>query len=68
VKLNGVLISLEAEGGSQEGATTYSAPGTTITVQPLGDEADWRQNAELVFELDEGLSVGYRGFYGCEAG
>ena len=68
VKLNGVLISLEAEGGSQEGATTYSAPGTTITVQPLGDEADWRQNAELVFELDEGLSVGYRGFYGCDAG
>ena len=68
MKLNGVLIALEAEGGSQEGATTFSAPGTTVAVRPLGDEADWRQNAELVFELEEGLSVGYRGFYGCAAG
>jgi Domain of unknown function (DUF305) len=68
MKLNGVLVALESESGPQEGATTFSAPGTTVTVQPLGDEADWRQNADLVFELDEGLSVGYRGFYGCEAG
>ncbi len=68
MKLNGVLIALDAESGPQEGATTFSAPGTTVTVRSLGDEADWRQNGELVFELDEGLSVGYRGFYGCEAG
>ena len=68
MKLNGVLIALEAESGPQEGSTTFSAPGTTVTVRPLGDEADWRQNAELVFELDEGLSIGYRGFYGCAAG
>jgi hypothetical protein len=68
MKLNGVLVALEAESGAQEAAATFSAPGTTVTVQPLGDEADWRQNAELVFELDRGLSVGYRGFYGCEAG
>lgn len=68
MKLNGVLIALEAQSGPQEGSTTFSAPGTTVTVRPLGDEADWRQNAELVFELEEGLSVGYRGFYGCAAG
>lgn len=68
MKLNGVLIALEAESGPQEGSTTFSAPGTTVTVRPLGDEADWRQNAELIFELEEGLSVGYRGFYGCAAG
>ena len=68
MKLNGVLIALEAERGPQEGSSTFSAPGTTVTVRPLGDEADWRQNAELVFELAEGLSVGYRGFYGCAAG
>ncbi|MBZ8132588.1 DUF305 domain-containing protein [Afifella sp. IM 167] len=68
MRLNGILISLEAEGEPQGGAATFSAPGTTITVQPLGEEADWRQNAELVFELDEGLSVGYRGFYSCDAG
>jgi hypothetical protein len=68
MKLNGVLVALEAEGDPQEGAATFSAPGTTVAVRSLGDEADWRQNAELVFELDQGLSVGYRGFYGCEAG
>jgi hypothetical protein len=45
----------------------HRVPGTTITVRPLGDEADWRSDAELVFELDQGLTVGYRGFYGCEA-
>ena len=68
MKLNGVLVALEAEGDPQEGAATFSAPGTTVTVRRLGEEADWRQNAELVFELDEGLSVGYRGFFDCEAG
>ena len=68
VKLNGVLVALESAGDPQEGAATFSAPGTTVSVRPLGDEADWRQNAELAFELDQGLSVGYRGFYGCEAG
>ena len=26
-------------------------------MRPLGDEADWRQNAELVFELEEGLAI-----------
>lgn len=67
VKLNGVLIALEAGGEPQEGAARFAAPGTTVTVRPLGDEADWRADAELVFELDQGLSVGYRGFYACEA-
>ncbi|MBC7137954.1 MAG: DUF305 domain-containing protein [Defluviimonas sp.] len=67
VKLNGVLIALEAGSEPQEGAVRFAAPGTTVTVRPLGDEADWRADAELVFELDQGLSVGYRGFYACEA-
>lgn len=67
MKLNGVLVALETTGDPQEGAATFSAPGTTVTVSPLSEEADWRQNAELLFELDRGLSVGYRGFYRCEA-
>lgn len=66
MKLNGVLVALQAAG--EEGAATFSAPGATVTVRPLGDEADWRQNAELVFELEQGLRVGYGGFYGCEPG
>ena len=67
MKLNGVLVALEADGDPRQGAATFRAPGTTITVRPLGEEADWRQNAELVFALDEGLSVGYGGFFRCGA-
>jgi Domain of unknown function (DUF305) len=65
VKLNGVLVTLDTTGDPQSGTVEFSAPGTTIAVRNLGDEADWRQNAELVFELDQGLTVGYRGFYAC---
>ncbi|WP_244649377.1 hypothetical protein [Neoaquamicrobium sediminum] len=65
MKLNGVLITLDTAGDPQSGIAEFSAPGTTIAVRMLGDEADWRQNAELVFELDQGLTVGYRGFYAC---
>lgn len=68
MKLNGVLVGLEAAGEPQERVAAYSALGTTVTVRPLGNEADWRQNAELVFELDRGFSVGYGGFYRCAAG
>lgn len=67
MKLNGVLVGLEATGAPQNGAAEFSAPGATVSVRRLGDDADWRQNAELVFRLDRGLSVGYRGFYGCGA-
>ena len=70
VKLNGILVDLDAAGAPEGGAAfaAFAAPGIAIAVRPLGEEADWRQNAELVFELDRGLTVGYRGFYGCEAG
>ncbi|OYX27157.1 MAG: DUF305 domain-containing protein [Rhodobacterales bacterium 32-66-7] len=67
MKLNGVLIPLAAM-EVQEGTSRYGAPGTTVTVRPLGEEADWRQNAQLIFELDQGFSVGYGGFYACNAG
>jgi hypothetical protein len=65
MKLNGVLIAPEAAGEAWNGILEFTAPGTTITVRPLGDEADWRQNADLVFKLDQGLTVGYRGFSDC---
>lgn len=65
MKLNGILVDLDAAGEPENGAAEFSAPGTTISVRPLGDEADWRQNAELIFRLDQGFEVGYRGFYGC---
>lgn len=67
MKLNGVLVRLEAGGGDDDSFRTFTAPGSTIAVRTLGEEADWRANAELVFALDHGLTVGYRGFWSCGA-
>ena len=67
VKLNGVLVVLEAAGETETGGLELTALGTTVTVRPLGEEADWRSDAELVFALDQGLTVGYRGFYECRS-
>jgi hypothetical protein len=65
IKLNGVLVPLEATGETQASGAALAAPGIRMTVRPLGEEADWRSNAELIFALDEGPTVGYRGFYTC---
>src|SRR3546814_1918065 len=61
VRLNGVLITLGTSGDPQTGTAEFSAPGTTITVRALGEDADWRANAELVFRLEQGMTVGYGG-------
>lgn len=63
-KLNGVLLSLDGV-QANPGVLTYAAPGTTVTVLTLGDAAGWRADAELIFELDQGPRVAYRGFYDC---
>ena len=66
MKLNGILVGLgPANGGDGETFRTFTAPGTMIAVRMLREEADWRQNAELVFALDQGMTVGYRGFWTC---
>lgn len=65
LKLNGVLVALEAGGEAADGSLAFQAPATTVVVRLLGEEADWRADAELVFELEPGTRIGYRGFYGC---
>ena len=65
IKLNGVIVPLER----QNDPGRFAADGATVDIHMLADdEADWRANAELVFRLDAGLEVGYRGFLGCGAG
>jgi hypothetical protein len=66
MKLNGVVLPLEAAGKGEPTVKQFATPGLTMTVRPLGDEAGWRANAELLFALEQGLSVGYRGFWACE--
>lgn len=59
-QLNGVILTLEAQ---EEGV--YSASGITMSLREVPD-ADWRGETELIFALEEGLTVGYRGFYDCD--
>ena len=78
IKLSGTLISLDAgttiAAQTLENGARLTAPGTEITVMP-DPEADWtdtddslrRAEAEMVFHLDRGLTVGYRGFLDCAA-
>ncbi|EAR51352.1 hypothetical protein OG2516_15349 [Oceanicola granulosus HTCC2516] len=60
MKLNGVIVGLE-----ESGEGDFATDGARVAVRLLGDEANWRSNAALTFELEEGLSVGYRGFFDC---
>jgi hypothetical protein len=60
MKLNGVLVALDRK---DEGV--YASEGAIVAVQPLGAQADWRADADLVFRLEQGLRVGYRGFWSC---
>lgn len=66
IKLNGTLIALDAVDDPQAGTAVFGVDGITVAVQRLGDAADWRQNADLVFTLDAGHRVGYRGFFACD--
>lgn len=65
MKLNGVLVPLQAAPAADTGGIRLEAPGSTVTVRPLGDDADWRADAEMVFTLEQGLTVGYHGFWNC---
>ena len=65
LKLNGVLQALEAGGEAADGNLAFQAPAPTVVVRSLGEEADWRADAQLVFEREPGTRIGYRGFYGC---
>jgi hypothetical protein len=61
MKLNGVLVSLD---GSGDGV--FASGDATVSVRTLGDDADWRSNADLVFRLArQGFTAGYRGFWTC---
>lgn len=57
IQLNGVILTLDATGDG-----TFAAPGITMSVREIPEDV-WRGGAELIFALDQGLTVGYRGFY-----
>lgn len=73
MKLNGELVPLEAEAGADTLASgvVMGTEGGRMAVTLAEEDAEpavgERQEADLVFQLEQGLTVGYRGFYECEA-
>ncbi|MBF9035404.1 DUF305 domain-containing protein [Rhodobacterales bacterium HKCCE2091] len=65
--LNGVLVALEGPAEATAGGE-WTADGLSMAVTPLGDEAGPRGNADLVFALQDGPRVGYRGVWSCVTG
>jgi hypothetical protein len=63
MNLNGVIVPLERQ--DAEAGRVWGAPGVTMTVRDV-EEGTWRGGAELIFALEQGLTVGYRGFYDCD--
>ncbi len=76
MKLNGKLVRLrsQSEGGFEAllAGPVMAAEGVRMSVTPVADEDTETEDgmrrwaADLVFELDQGLTVGYRGFYKCD--
>jgi Domain of unknown function (DUF305) len=76
MKLNGKLVALRSDPAATAEALlagpTMVADGIRMTVSPVPDtepetqDGGSRIEADLVFELEQGLTVGYRGFYYCD--
>ena len=59
MQLNGTFLALPgADGRFAEGRVSAA-------VTPLGEEADFRSDAALVFSIADGPTRGYRGFWSC---
>ena len=73
IKLHGKLVELRATSShdSPKSGITLHGGGITTVVTPVagagveGDDGAQRTQADMRFMLDQGLSVGYRGFYTC---
>lgn len=75
IKLNGRLVALRSEspGGLEalSAGAVMAAQGVRVSVSPVHAAEAARDNgaslrrADLVFELEQGRRVGYRGFYRC---
>lgn len=70
VKIHGRLVKLSAQ-RAEDGGFVLSGDGLSVKIEPAnaGDEArptEFRE-ADMLFELEQGLRVGYRGWYRCTA-
>lgn len=69
VKLHSRLVEVRAQSvtgvESLAQGATFRTEGLSITIEPEGDAFAERTSANMKFQLDQGLLVGYRGWYDC---
>lgn len=70
VKLHGLLVEVNSQSiqgvESLAQGATFTAEGLRLEIKPEGGEIGAQRVANMKFELDqEGLLVGYRGWYSC---
>lgn len=68
VKVHGRLVKLAAQ-RAEVGGFALSADGMSVRIQAAAEAGDAMPTelaeADMVFELEQGLRVGYRGWYRC---
>ncbi len=68
VKIHGRLVKLAGR-EAEVGGFTLSGDGMSVRIEPAGEGGDSRpaeqREADMQFELEQGLHVGYRGWYRC---
>jgi hypothetical protein len=70
VKVHGRLVKLAAQ-RAKAGGFALSADGMSVSIEPAAAAGDAMptelREADMLFELEQGLRVGYRGWYRCTA-
>lgn len=72
IKIHGKLVRLTAgdvpDYGTLASGARFTADGLTATVVRVEDAPAGTapRPADMTFELQQGLKVGYRGWYGCD--
>lgn len=68
VKIHGRLVKLAAQ-RAEAGGFALSGDGMSVAIEPAAAADDARptelREADMLFELEQGLRVGYRGWYRC---
>ncbi|MAM88311.1 MAG: hypothetical protein CME36_13490 [unclassified Hahellaceae] len=72
MKLHGRLVVVSTQDmhgpDSLANGAAFSAEGLRATVRPERKASSKHRVADMTFELDQGLLVGYRGWYSCDEG
>lgn len=69
MKIHGRLVKLAAQ-RSEAGEFVLSEEGMSVQIKPVTTDGDARpieeRKADMLFELEQGLRVGYSGWFRCD--